>query len=376
MTTRRYELTISTNYVPNWTYIEAIRELFQNALDEQTVDPRHVMDRYYDPMNQCFTISNQNTALDTSSLLLGSGTKASDNKLIGQHGEGYKIAFMVLLREGKKITVENPLNNQYWTVYLKKTKKYGGQPVVAIKVEEMHSLSNFLKVIVEGISEEEMEAIAERNLHLNWYPKHWFVPDTGKILFGEKYKGKVFVNGLYVTTLEEFQFGYDLLPNKLQMDRDRSLVRSFDLSWNTSLMWKQAYASDWVEGNTPQKQDLNYALRQLLRDNKYDVRFINDRQLVRDNLALAYDVADDFVNEYGDDAVPVTTQSDAEAARVTGRKPVIVNQTVKDLIDSTDVIPEIKEDTPIQKLYAWYEAVKDRLTLEEKVEFEDIYSKL
>jgi len=25
----RYELTISTKYVPDWTYIEAIRELFE-----------------------------------------------------------------------------------------------------------------------------------------------------------------------------------------------------------------------------------------------------------------------------------------------------------------------------------------------------------
>lgn len=39
----KFELTISTNYVPDWTYVEALRELFQNALDQQTENPANKM---------------------------------------------------------------------------------------------------------------------------------------------------------------------------------------------------------------------------------------------------------------------------------------------------------------------------------------------
>lgn len=39
----KYELTISTNYVPDWTYIEAFRELFQNAIDNEITNPDNKM---------------------------------------------------------------------------------------------------------------------------------------------------------------------------------------------------------------------------------------------------------------------------------------------------------------------------------------------
>ena len=35
---RKYELSISADYVPEWGTTEAIREYFQNSIDEETRD--------------------------------------------------------------------------------------------------------------------------------------------------------------------------------------------------------------------------------------------------------------------------------------------------------------------------------------------------
>lgn len=40
---RRYELTFSMNYVKDWTYVEAFRELFQNAIDNEIQNPENKM---------------------------------------------------------------------------------------------------------------------------------------------------------------------------------------------------------------------------------------------------------------------------------------------------------------------------------------------
>ena len=47
-TVGKYELTISKNYVPDWGVKEAIRELFQNALDQEIVDSNNSMFFAYD----------------------------------------------------------------------------------------------------------------------------------------------------------------------------------------------------------------------------------------------------------------------------------------------------------------------------------------
>lgn len=98
----KYELAISTGYVPDWGIVEAFRELFQNALDNQITNPENTMGWGYDTNTEVLTVSNKTSKLTVDSLLLGSGTKTNDKNTIGKHGEGYKIAFMVLLRNNKK----------------------------------------------------------------------------------------------------------------------------------------------------------------------------------------------------------------------------------------------------------------------------------
>jgi hypothetical protein len=108
----KYELSISTNYVPDWGIVEAFRELFQNALDNEIINPENKMNWSY--IDNKVIISNKTSKLDANSLLLGSTTKTTHEEVIGKHGEGYKIAFMVLLRNNKKVKVYNYGNREIW----------------------------------------------------------------------------------------------------------------------------------------------------------------------------------------------------------------------------------------------------------------------
>ena len=110
----RYELSISMDYVSNWTYIEAIREIFQNALDEQTVNKDNKMFVEYDKDSCVLRICNKKGCLDKNSLLLGVSSKRDDSSTIGQHGEGYKIATVVLLRNGHNIKIYNYGKKEVW----------------------------------------------------------------------------------------------------------------------------------------------------------------------------------------------------------------------------------------------------------------------
>lgn len=86
------ELTISPKYVANWSFTQAIREIFQNSLDQQTVNPTNTVLFDYSPDTQTLKIGNKGSNLCPSTLVLGNTSKASDDRTIGQFGEGYKLA--------------------------------------------------------------------------------------------------------------------------------------------------------------------------------------------------------------------------------------------------------------------------------------------
>ena len=123
---RKYELSISADYVPDWGTTEAMREFFQNAIDEETRDSSNKMFFEYDPNEQIVRIGNKHSDLDIKTLLFGVTTKKEDREMIGNHGEGYKIATVVLLRMGKSVVFRNYCRKEIWRPRLVKSRKYDG----------------------------------------------------------------------------------------------------------------------------------------------------------------------------------------------------------------------------------------------------------
>ena len=198
---RKYELSISADYVPGWGVTEAVREFFQNSIDEETRDSSNKMLFEYDEAEEKLIIGNKHSELDIKTLLFGTTTKNDDDAMIGNHGEGYKIATVVLLRLGKTVVFNNYCRREVWRPRLVKSRKYDGALVPTFFVETAavwekvpdHSLM----IEISGITPEEYEKVKKSNLHLQGdYQK--IETMYGDILESPEHKGKIFVGGLYI----------------------------------------------------------------------------------------------------------------------------------------------------------------------------------
>lgn len=74
----KIELSLASDYVPSWTIVDAIRELFQNALDQEVQCPDNKASWSYE--NGTFKICNKQSMLTAKTLLLGTSSK--DNRSV------------------------------------------------------------------------------------------------------------------------------------------------------------------------------------------------------------------------------------------------------------------------------------------------------
>jgi hypothetical protein len=234
-----FELSISPKYVGDWGLTQAIREIFQNALDRQTEDPDNPFLFEYDQQLQVLKIGNKNSTLCPSSLVLGNSTKGKDDRMIGQFGEGYKLALVVLLRLGKSVTIYN--NPDVWTPTIKMSESFK-TPVLNINTVKYRFKAlpeQDLIFQISGVTPEEFEEIRRANLYFHEATED-IKTDYGRILLDPRYAGQVFVSGLLITTISRAKYGYDLKPQHINIGRDRNLVNDWDVFWNTSAMWAGA----------------------------------------------------------------------------------------------------------------------------------------
>ena len=147
----------------------------------------------YDAENRTVRIGNKHSELDIKTLLFGVTTKSGDKEMIGNHGEGYKIATVVLLRLGKTVVFQNYCRREIWRPRLVNSKRYGGIQVPTFFVDNAavwekvpeHSLI----IEIGGIEPEEYEKIRDSNLHLQQPGPERKDTSYGGILAGEEFKG-------------------------------------------------------------------------------------------------------------------------------------------------------------------------------------------
>jgi hypothetical protein len=332
-----------------------MRELFQNAVDQEVTVPGNTMFWEYHEEIESFHIGNKLSILEPKSLLLGASTKADDSNTIGKFGEGYKVATLVLLRLGKKVTFYNYGAKEVWRARFSKSRKYGAE-ILVFEVDKKFPWAavpnNNLTIVVEGITLEESLEIGETNLHMQEAYGYWSSP-KGKILTDEDLKGKMFVNGLYICTEEEFGYGYDFKPDAIKLDRDRKLIANFDLKYTTAQMWVgfDADGDDWDE-------EAIEAASQLLRDDMPDTQLL---EYTIANLrgpkysAVSAMSGKAFKDEYGDKAVPVTSNDELNKVPST-HKAIMVSSAYSKAIKASPDYEEpelIKVATLQERLEEW-----------------------
>ena len=374
----KFELSISTGYVPDWGIVEAFRELYQNAIDNETINPENKASFSFvqeDEKTGTVRITNRTSVLTKESLLLGSTTKANDENTIGKHGEGYKIAFMVLLRNGKKIKVYNSSAKEMWEVRLVKSRKYNGQLVTTVFVQKdavwKKKTDDNLTIEVSGITPEEYAEVIDKNLHLREY-KSVAVGEYGEILLDENEAGRVYVEGLYVCESKGFKYGYNLKASRINLDRDRKLVDSFHLEWETSGMWVKL---------SSENAEYRERFAKLVSEHTRDVSKSANNDCFTYTAAEAYEaVYEKFLRENGSNAIPVTDNLKyEEVKRSSSYRPIIVSEDIATMIHKSKTYVEPVEIAvkPVSvKLSEWLEGVKDRLSDDEIDDLETLISEV
>lgn len=327
---KRFDLGMSINYCPTWGVVESVREFFQNAHDEEIVNPENKMYFGYDKESQTLRIGNKNGRLTTSTLLLGQSSKRDNAETIGQHGEGYKVATVVLLRNGKGVKVYNRADKEVWTAKTVKSRRYQAD-VVVFDIEKVSIFKSVpdhdLIFEISGIDEDEYKAIVESNLFLQDLREgdDYIVSNPGypiatylcKVLTGARHAGKLFVGGLYVTTSKYAKYGYDFAPELVKLDRDRGFIDGIDLQFLTAK----------VISATGDTELINEAKN--FWDGSYFKYYLSNYKSVFDNSSYAemFDKSyQEFLDENGEDAIPVQTTDDFNRLSRNGFNPVLVEE--------------------------------------------------
>lgn len=218
--------SLAKTYIPDWGLRQAYRELIQNCIDNKgTVSYS----------NDKLTLTNPGVVLPRSVLFMGVTDKLGDETKIGQHGEGLKLALLVLAREN--IPVKFLTGGEVWEPCIK-TNKYDVE-VLAVDFDSLKDAPKRTKVVVQVPSHFDLESLY---LGLNSgrmnYKADILLPD---------YPGKLFVKGLYVCQIDS-NYGYNI--NSLELNRERSTVNTYALQRKIKTLWEAMVNQDILWGNT------------------------------------------------------------------------------------------------------------------------------
>ncbi|PHR92006.1 MAG: hypothetical protein COA69_09580 [Robiginitomaculum sp.] len=324
------ELSLSTDYVSHWGLWEALRELYQNAMDEELWEIRHD--------SESLRIITKGGQLARESLLLGASTKSGDSGKRGQYGEGYKLALLVLCRLGHAVTIRT--GGEVWTPRLVDSETFGAR-VLAIDIQPDDVKTDGVTICVEGVTEEQFLE-CETNLCMDF----GVLSDPGQV-------GRIYVGSLYVCTMPDFKRGYSFKVGEIELDRDRQMVKQLDLSWATSKLWANEEQDESAIG--------------LMEEEAPDTQYIS-------HLAYSHSPAVKHLDRtFPVDVVPVSTQEEIQEAVAAGVKYRLVPRTIRELLGKIRSIRiPTGHKTPIQRL----EKLKKQLSGELAEELADIIKEL
>lgn len=335
----KLELSINVKYLPNWGAWEGIRELVQNGKDAETEFDAPLKVTHH---NDTLRIENEGAVLSREALLFGTSSKTDRADMIGKFGEGLKLGVLALVRGGRQVKIRT--GGEVWTAAIARSEKYDAD-VLCFDIKGGNEDKKRVRVEIENVTETDWNGLKERFLFLGKFKKDERV-ETGRgdLLLSERFKGKVFVKGIYVQDDHRLSHGYNF--SNLDVDRDRKMVSGWDLQWECSAIWRE------VIGARP---DLLDPFFMLLQDNKADIHGIADsaNYVGKDVLESA---AARFTKQFGKDAIPVATTGESAEVEHLGKRGIVVSKPMgallAQIIDTKDtLVKKSRED--VTRSFSW-----------------------
>ena len=349
-TSETIHLPISSNYVGHWGFWEATREILQNAIDTKNYSVSRM------EASGILKIKSLAGAMELSTLMLGESSKRDDENSIGKYGEGYKLALLVLCREGYDVLIKNGFDcwrvsienhpqlnvecltiNVFHDVYIDEGDKNEVSFIInGLKAEQFEIIDQNYLGVPEDIDEDGIEIIAKNN---NSYCLNM------DAMFDDK---KVFVGGLFVCNLaDEYHYSYNFAPNVLELDRDRASISSFHLQLEvTKLLAESGNIELLINMATNNAVDVSdyYSVKEVTSTTGSYSEGYDER-----TVSIATDA---FTSKNGKNAFPISDQLSFDKAKVVkeqcvslGMVPVTVKKVLFDIIESN-----FKDKLKIEKL--------------------------
>ncbi len=370
-----YELTLTPNYVSDWTFNDAIRELIQNGTDQEVLDNENHFSIEYDRERQVLQLKNRKSALKINTLLLGRSSKAGNEDTVGQFGEGYKIAALVLNRIGKTFTVLNNEKNEVWESRFKNSEKWL-EKILAFYISKKETEDTGLCIEVGNVSWSEYSNLSDVWIGMCDFDYEKVETQYGEILTDEEFAGQVFVNGLFVDCNSDLQYGYNFKPKYINLERDRKTCDT----WNVEDITSKMIAEGMVNGGIPIE-----IVRQMVESNKDDVyhlefnTYLGDVKKVQEMLVESFD--EQNPQPY---SIPVSSQDEIKKVKAYGGNPVVIPSKVASLLKNETEkrfeelvkIPCVTGMTLKDRFLRWYDAYSEKLSDVAKKELKNLIDKM
>ena len=352
-----YELTLTENYVSDWDFYDAIRELIQNGTDQEILDTSNHFDMIYDPGEKVLQFINATSKLQINTLLLGRSSKTNNSDTVGQFGEGYKIAALVLNRIGKTFTIYNNNKNEVWKSKFVNSKKWL-EKILQFTVTKNDTDNKGLVIEIGNVTYWEYEGISD--IWLQRYEEKNDVEKIptmyGEILLNDELSGRIFVNGLSVNSKNEMHYGYNFKPKYIKLERDRRTCDDWEMGYVTTRMICEAVLAGSLS---------IYEVTKLADMDAKDIYHMSFAYYEENVAKVKELLLQQFDAQYLD-SIPVETQEEYNRVKTYGGKPVIVPQPIARMLKDTmrarikklsmenlDDIPTVKEQLE-RWLNAWF----------------------
>lgn len=321
---KKYELPLHRNYVRTWGMKEAIRELVQNAIDGDA--------HYFEYDGDRLVIGNKNSSLGSNLLLLGNTSKHGNSEKIGQFGEGFKLALLVLTREGYDVSVNNA--DKVWTPTFQNSEQFGEELLV---IEEEDGSGRDLEFVIDGISKAKLRELKREFLPLaeafDGGFKKVIECDHGQLIIDEEQKGNVYVAGLFVQHDDQLQLGYNFNPDVVKLDRDRKAINIYELRRISA----QAILSADEHSNVIAETLMEVSLE--TRTISDHIHYVSDevREGLKEHIKEQEEIED------MDKVAFVSDKSEVSKIKNNFERVIVVNEGLEEILNNEKVADEIKK---------------------------------
>lgn len=209
-------------YLPKWGIKEALREIYQNFLDYGDYEEEAI---FQDAAQTIIGVKLTNAWEPDNLEYLRIGRSQKDNpNAIGHHGEGLKMAFLILLRSGYQ---SNIFTSKYsvWPEWYK-DDQIGDCFCFQYEMHDIYQAPYSLtfQCATADFNEFKANLLTENDII--------YTHPDGDIV--DKEAGNIYSGKLWVAKVDNLSKAYNICPDLMPLDRDRSAPRAFDVNYHTS----------------------------------------------------------------------------------------------------------------------------------------------